>query len=137
MYHKVPTEVFIDHCVDLSHNSSCYFDKGAEIFNLRNQSIYLDFLTKKRYAEDPTELFTLPKGQRFMSLVMRARTLGLINWQLNPWLLGHPYLRRTKLGWYDEDELFSRHYIDWGTATINTKLIPSCELGENEREEEE
>ena len=71
-----------------------------------------------------------------MSLVMRARTLGLINWQLNPWLLGHPYVRRNKLGWNDEDELFSRHYIDWGTDTINTELVPSGELEGNEREEE-
>ena len=137
MYHKVPTEVFIDHCVDLSHNSSCYFDKGAEIFNLRSQSTYLEYLTKKRYAEDPTELFTLPKGQRFMSLVMRARTLGLVNWVFNSKLLGHPYVRRNKLGWNDEDELFSRHYIDWGTDTINTKLVPSYELEENERNERE
>lgn len=137
MYHKVPMEVFIDHCVDLSHNSSCYFDKGAEIFNLRSQSLYLEFLTKKRYAEDPQELFTVPKGERFFKLALRAKTLGLIKWDFIPQVAYHPYLRRTKLGWSDEEELFSRHYIDWGTETINTELVPSDELEENDYEEDE
>lgn len=125
MYHKVPMEVFIDHCVDLSHNSSCYFDKGAGIFNLRGQSEYLEFLTKKRYVEDPSELFTIPKGEKLWHFALRARTLGLITWDFPLSLMKYSWLRNGRLGWRDENELFNRPYTDWGSKTINTTLFES------------
>lgn len=41
----VSDEVFIDHCVDLSHNSSIYFDKNARIFSCRESGFIKNFLT--------------------------------------------------------------------------------------------
>lgn len=48
MYHKISPTLFIDHCVDLMHNGSIYFDKDAGIFSFSDQEEYKTMLDEKR-----------------------------------------------------------------------------------------
>jgi len=80
MKDKVTDCVFIDHCVDLSHNNSVYFDKCAEKFFLPNRHEYQKLLTKKRYSE-PQALIGTKQGLRFHKLLSRANNLNIINTQ--------------------------------------------------------
>lgn len=50
LYGKVPDVLFIDHCVDLMHNGSIYFDKDTDIFHFENQFLYKKMLDNKRYC---------------------------------------------------------------------------------------
>ena len=68
---------FIDHCVDLSHNNSVYFDKGASIFELAYAEEYRNFLDLKRKAA-PEELF-YGIGKPIASFVRRANVLGIVD----------------------------------------------------------
>ena len=68
---------FIDHCVDLSHNNSVYFDKGASIFELAYAEEYRNFLDLKRKAA-PEELF-YEIGKPIASFVRRANALGIMD----------------------------------------------------------
>jgi hypothetical protein len=47
MYNKVPDTVFIDHCVDLSHNDGLFLDKHSIFTNEFNDDLYMDFLSIK------------------------------------------------------------------------------------------
>lgn len=81
MYGNVPDMVFIDHCVDLSHNNSTFFDKGAGMFTLRSSSSYLEFLGSKRYAANPFDIITdeawcFPPA--LTDLICRASNLHII-----------------------------------------------------------
>ena len=77
MRDKVTDCIFIDHCVDLSHNNSVYFDKGAGIFNLPNSAGYKSFLDLKQSCE-PETLIAVKCGVRFNKLLQRANNLGVI-----------------------------------------------------------
>lgn len=68
--------VVIDHCVDLSHNNSIYFDKGAGIFILRSIDQYQTFLDFK-YCCAPQDLIEAGHGSIFHKLVSRAAILNL------------------------------------------------------------
>jgi hypothetical protein len=68
---------FIDHCVDLSHNNSVYFDKNAGLFRLDNSNAYKEFLDLKRDCA-PRQLLAEPRGRDFNRLLRRANTLGII-----------------------------------------------------------
>lgn len=57
MYKKIPDLAFIDHCVDLSHNNSVFFDKGAEIFFIGNKKMYNRMLNYKFNARNIIQLF--------------------------------------------------------------------------------
>lgn len=84
LYKKMPDAVFIDHCVDLSHNNSSFFDKGGSIFLLKGSSSYLDFLGMKRYAS-PKEVLENSKVVSVVteSLLRRGITLGILPSELN------------------------------------------------------
>lgn len=69
--------IFIDHCVDLSHNNSIYFDKGADIFFLQSISAYQSFLDLKRSCA-PQTLTQAKQGHRFNRLLWRANNLNII-----------------------------------------------------------
>lgn len=76
-YGKLPDAVFIDHCVDLSHNNSVYFDKGAGIFQLRSGGDYKSFLDFK-YTAPLEDVLGLTVGKELSKLVDRAENIGLI-----------------------------------------------------------
>jgi len=82
MYGTVPDAVFIDHCVDLSHNNSLCFNKEeADIFTLRWAAGYKTMLDRKaRWA--PTSFideYVNNFSYAMYSLLVRAQRLGLIN----------------------------------------------------------
>jgi len=77
---KVSDCIFVDHCVDLSHNNSVYFDKSAGIFYLDSRSHYKNFLDFKRSCE-PQTLIQERQGYQFSSLLKRAFTLNIIEEQ--------------------------------------------------------
>ena len=77
---EVPDCIFVDHCVDLSHNNSVYFDKGAGIFYLDSRNLYREFLDFKRSCE-PQTLIKEEQGHQFNSLLKRAFTLNIIEEQ--------------------------------------------------------
>jgi len=74
---KVSDCVFIDHCVDLSHNNSIYFDKQARIFDLHDLFVYKQFLDLKRCCK-PKALIEEKQGLRFNQLLQRANNLNII-----------------------------------------------------------
>ena len=69
--------VFVDHCVDLSHNNSVYFDKGAGIFRLVGKEGYSDFLDFKRICK-PQALLQRGNGRLLGKLLFRADNLGIL-----------------------------------------------------------
>ena len=75
---KIDDCVFIDHCVDLSHNNSVYFDKRAGLFYLHNLSEYRSFLDLKRYCT-PHSLIKAQQGYDFNQLLRRADNLNIID----------------------------------------------------------
>lgn len=74
--------VFIDHCVDLSHNNSVYFDKGAGIFEFYNLcSRYQEFLNVKRDSSPEDILFSehhRSNSCQLLTLLGRAMILNII-----------------------------------------------------------
>ena len=77
---KVCDGVFIDHCVDLSHNNSVYFDKGAGMFHLSSGLHYREFLNLKQDCL-PQALLSMKQGFGFNQLLQRAFNLNIINMQ--------------------------------------------------------
>lgn len=74
-------EVFIDRCVDLTHNGSVYFDKiQADVFLLSDIGRYRKFLDFKRYGA-PIDL--LENGRMFSielsNIISRGMNLGIIS----------------------------------------------------------
>jgi len=74
---RVSDCIFIDHCVDLSHNNSVYFDKSAGIFYLSEKEKYSDFLDWKRIC-DPRDLLQEQRGAILNRLIWRADNLNII-----------------------------------------------------------
>lgn len=108
---KVSDCVFIDHCVDLSHNSSIYFDKRADIFILVGRDEYQSFLDLKRCCE-PQVLITTKQGYQFNRLLWRANNLNIIKEQ--PTVSSFSDAR-------DEAEilLFDYHPVVWGGKRLD------------------
>jgi hypothetical protein len=50
LYKTIPDMVFVDHCVDLSHNSGNFLDKGM-IFSCSSRDRYVRILESKKYAK--------------------------------------------------------------------------------------
>ncbi len=107
----VSDKVFIDHCVDLSHNNSIYFDKSAGIFRLREQKSYIEFLDFKRVCE-PQVLITGTFGHRLNRLLLRADRLGILQ-------SCAPDQIFTSSGSGSEDLLFAYRSVYWGNAPLN------------------
>lgn len=72
--------VFIDHCVDLSHNSSHYLDKPeSDIFYTSCKSAYTGILNNKAEADDPVWLLGyLTLSHRLHKLTIRGVNLGIL-----------------------------------------------------------
>ena len=98
MYKKTPDIVYIDHCVDLSHNNSVYFDKGADIFLLSNQYNYLDMLDDKKFRSPMYFLtkYCWKEFPLFCKLYQRATFLELV-----------PYFECAFM-YFTEEEVFSK-----------------------------
>ena len=78
--------IFIDHCVDLSHNNSTFFDKGAGIFSMRTSTDSYQCLLQYKYEISGERFFKLydnkiinPVIRKFIE---RAYTLGLTKFKL-------------------------------------------------------
>ena len=82
MYGTVPDAVFVDHCVDLSHNNSLCFNKEeADIFTLRWAAGYKTMLDRKAVWA-PTSFideYVYNFSYAVYSLLVRAQRLGLIS----------------------------------------------------------
>jgi len=108
---KVSDCVFIDHCVDLSHNCSIYFDKSAGIFFLQNLQEYQSFLDLKRSCE-PQALLNAKQGFRFKRLLLRANNLNIIEARA---------MDDTYLPFRDEAESLLLEYrpVKWGVKQLD------------------
>ena len=118
MKNKVIDCVFIDHCVDLSHNNSVYFDKRANIFLLTSPRQYQSFLDLKRSCE-PQALLTQKQGFRFNQLMRRANNLHILDIQT---------CEDSPLGFEqdlrDETESILLEYrpVDWGSKPVDYSM---------------
>lgn len=111
---KVSDSVFIDHCVDLSHNSNVYFDKGAGIFRLWDEKAYVDFLDRKRLCT-PQELIQGAPGMELNRLLLRADTLQILRgYRDNPFLSGEVAETEQRLLDYDP--------IVWKNKPLNAAI---------------
>lgn len=107
----VSDEVFIDHCVDLSHNNSIYFDKSAGIFRLQDKGLYQEFLDHKRVCE-PQSLIKGQFGYRLNRLFLRAAQLGILM-NCQPKHLFPPFSTEN------ENALFAYRPVRWGNIPLN------------------
>lgn len=111
MKEKVSDCVFIDHCVDLSHNNSVYFDKNAGIFFLSSKSDYESFLNMKRSC-DPQALIEEGKGYLFNRLIWRAGNLNILEARNMGGLFSSDYDDTESL-------LFRYHPVQWGSKRLD------------------
>lgn len=77
LYKKIDTISFIDHTVDLSHNNSVYFDKGAGMFELQDTNNYMAILNNKR-DEPPCVVLQDIFSVTLSRLIDRAIVLGIV-----------------------------------------------------------
>ena len=133
MRHKLDAVVFIDHCVDLSHNNSVYFDKGAGMFAmLTGTSAYKEYLDKKRIIE-PIMLLGEPVGALLVALIERAFALGILDRRT---VLLHPTV--SKEGTLSEQRVLAYVRKKWSDTPLSCCIIGSgCDPDEDEDEEEE
>ena len=85
-YGKMKDSIFIDHCVDLSHNNSTFFDKGAGIFTMRTSTDSYQCLLQYKYETSGEEFLAIydnkiinPVIRKFIE---RAYALGLTEFKL-------------------------------------------------------
>ena len=85
-YGKMKDSIFIDHCVDLSHNNSTFFDKGAGIFTMKTSTDNYQCLLQYKYEISGEKFFELydykiinPVIRKFIE---RAYALGLTKFKL-------------------------------------------------------
>uniref|UniRef100_UPI0032608329 hypothetical protein n=1 Tax=Clostridium sp. NkU-1 TaxID=1095009 RepID=UPI0032608329 len=71
---KVRDIIFVDHCVDLSHNCSIYFDKKAGIFFLQYLTQYKELLDLKQVCEPQVLLRTRQKS------IKEHMEVGTVSW---------------------------------------------------------
>ena len=117
---KVGDGIFIDHCVDLSHNCNVYFDKGAGIFRLWDGKAYARFLDRKRLCA-PHELLQGTVGQELNRLLRRADTLRILR--------GCPD-ELSPSEEYNETERQVLGYtpIVWGNKPLNAVILENKEV---------
>lgn len=130
---KVSDCIFIDHCVDLSHNNSIYFDKHAGIFCLQSKENYQTFLDLKRFCE-PQALIREKKGRRFNQLLWRANNLGIVESCQADGLISPEYDLA-------ESRLFDYHPVQWGDKPLDSsdcnigRQAEFCDVARRENEE--
>lgn len=108
---KVSDSVFVDHCVDLSHNCSIYFDKKAGIFYLQNLPQYKELLDLKRVCA-PQVLLSTRQGFQFHRLLSRANTLHILEGKAE----GDPHLSSRSEA---ETLLLAYHPVVWGSKRLD------------------
>lgn len=113
-YHKIPDVVYIDHTVDLSHNNSVFFDKGADIFTGCGDT-YQDFLDYKRY-ESPKSVLSGIHAKEVFQLIDRAIVLQLIP------AIPFGYSQKKS---EEVTKLFHYHPISWGSNYPSLGLVPT------------
>ena len=125
---------FIDHCVDLSHNSCSYFDKcSSKIMRLDSNSTYKNFLDFKRRCT-PTELLCSYNISSYLrDFVSRAEVLGITN----KVVYYKPEGQCTYYGVYELDsyieKLIKRQPLNWGTRELSPELAESQDYRGNDR----
>lgn len=103
--------VFIDHCVDLSHNSSIYFDKSAGIFLMQDKEQYQSFLNLKCSCE-PQTLINEKRSYKFNKLLWRAKNLNIIEGQQLDGFFSDVYDEAESL-------LFGYQPVKWGDKRLD------------------
>lgn len=112
LYHRVPAAVFIDHCVDLTHNGSIYFDKGAGLVRLSGTQRYINFLDWK-YIASPKQLISVCiVGETLYKILQRMANVGILDFR--------PHERHE--GDTTEWEILEYEAIEWGTRTLSDKI---------------
>jgi hypothetical protein len=151
MYGKVPDMVFVDYCVDLSHNSSVYMDKEAGLFTMDDTYLYKKWLDYKRYASPVAILQGVLFSRRLAGLIRRGINLDILpdvtdihvtpwtdriydDWNTTSCLFNRSDIQDS----YDDtsDSILQYEPIDWGLDTINTYMAER-NIDEDEDEETE
>jgi hypothetical protein len=78
-YWSMPPEIFIDHCVDLSHHGGLAFDKLETGFHVWHKRRYLDILDCKRNGSIFDIDGPLPVFRFVETLLIRADNLNIID----------------------------------------------------------
>ena len=110
--------VFIDHCVDLSHNNSVYFDKGANIFYLHSGARYKKFLDMKRKATT-TEVLQENLSDNVRTLLRRACILGV--YQVDIITLSQSWSTSSQ-GFCNDEWVLNYIPAEWGTEVLSSRL---------------
>lgn len=88
LYEKMPLTSWLDHCIDLSHNGGCAFNKSDfSIFYLDDEDEYKRFLDRKSSIETPSDLLEVVVDLRLSRLVsqyavdflQRASVFGMVD----------------------------------------------------------
>lgn len=120
--------LFIDHCVDLTHNGSIYFDKNTDIVKPltgRQLSKYHRFLDFKRYCS-PEQLLEGPQSSTINCLTSRAVILGIID--------APPNHISCDLNFdMNEKVILSYQPVVWGSEILQDRLEDSCRSRYSER----
>jgi len=124
--------IFIDHCVDLSHNNNHYLDKGAGIFSPLNPWNYKEFLNFKRCCE-PSALIKGRSGYLLNKLLLRAHSLGVLQ-DCKP--------ERLFLADFDreEDLLLNYQPVKWGAKRLfctERNIVNNTSFGSDDMERDE
>jgi len=102
----LPHEIFVDHCVDLSHHGGLAFDKIETGFHVWHKRRYLDILDCKRNGSILDIDGPLPVFHFVEKLLLRAENLNIIE--------ALPALKISE----------NYHYrpVQWGTAILSDAL---------------
>lgn len=125
LYKKIPDVLFIDHCVDLMHNGSIYFDKDTNIFYFKNQAVYKVMLDDKR---DESFEFFLNIGK--ISFYMKKFLERLFN------ITGKNFIDDIAQC-HDIDNVLNYKPIVWGDKVFDTTLSLTEDWEGFDEEEEE
>ena len=116
--------IFIDHCVDLSHNNNSYFDKGY-IFEFLSRNSYTEFLNKKRDATvDISYFLTVGYGLKYHDLLTRGQALGIVPTRTDVKGL-HADIKMDNSDIFDKDvsnDVLEYVPIEYGKKTVSAEL---------------
>lgn len=124
-YQKVSDRIFIDHAVDLSHNNSIFFDKGADILILNDVDRYCYYLNLKKVESPEIVLGESIKmsSKELLDFYLRGVNIGLI--KIDQFVENanfHRYLKPSFLKKKRDkefDNLTNYAPVKWGNKSIN------------------
>jgi hypothetical protein len=117
--------LFIDHCVDLSHNSSPYLDKSESgIFRLDNPSEYIRFLNFKRECKSPIDILKQYwVSGSIQKLITIGKNIGIFRENISllgtEWELDH-----------DIKTILNYKPIEWGGQRLPMKFVTHSDYSE-------